>query len=167
MFPRSRSATRKLALASLATVSLGGFSLAQASSASPAVAKASGGYQSQHAGGTLHLVAQTAGGTLDPQVNYTLQYWQLYQATYDGLVSFQKSGGSASFNVVPDLATAMPKVTNGGKTYTFTLRKGVKFSNGRTVTVADVVASFQRLFKVSNPNAGSWYNVIVGGNACL
>jgi len=40
---------------------------------------------------------------------YTLQYWQLYQATYDGLVSFQKVGGDPSFDVVPDLATAMPK----------------------------------------------------------
>jgi peptide/nickel transport system substrate-binding protein len=127
----------------------------------------SSGYQSAHAGGTLHLVASTAGGTLDPQVNYTLQYWQLYQATYDGLVSFQKVPGAASFDVVPDLATSMPKVTNGGKTYTFTLRKGIKFSNGQTVTVKDVQATFQRLFKVSNPNAGSWYNVIVGAPACL
>ena len=127
----------------------------------------SSGYQSAHAGGTLHLLASTAGGTLDPQVNYTLQYWQLYQASYDGLVTFQKVGGAGSFVVVPDLATSMPKVSNGGKTYTFTLRKGIKFSNGQTVTVKDVQASFQRLFKVSNPNAGSWYNVIVGGPACL
>jgi len=54
-------------------------------------------------------------------------------------------------------------VTNSGKTYTFTLRKGIKFSNGKAVTVADVLGTFQRLFKVSNPNAGSWYNDIVGG----
>lgn len=135
-----------------------------ASGSSPAGAS---GYQSQHAGGTLHLVATAAGGTLDPQINYTLQYWQLYQATYDGLVAFQKVGGEASFDVVPDLATAMPKVTNDGKTYTFTLRKGIKFSNGKTVTVADVLASFQRLFKVSSPNVGSWYNDIVGGPACV
>lgn len=125
------------------------------------------GFQSQHVGGTLHLLAQTAGGTLDPQVNYTLQYWQLYQATYDGLVAFEKTDGAASFDVVPDLATAMPTISNGGKTYTFTLRTGIKFSNGDPVTVNDVVASFQRLFKVANPNAGTWYNVIVGGNACL
>ncbi len=130
-------------------------------------AGAATGYQKQHAGGTVKLLASTAAGTLDPQVNYTLQYWQLYQATYDGLVSFQKVAGAASFDVVPDLATAMPKVTDNGKTYTFVLRKGIKFSNGKTVTVNDVLSSMQRLFKVSNPNAGSWYNVIVGGAACL
>jgi len=45
----------------------------------------------------------------------------------------------------------MPKVTNSGKTYTFTLRKGIKFSNGKAVTVADVLGTFQRLFKVSEP----------------
>ena len=36
---------------------------------------------SDHRGGTMKLLAKAAGGTLDPQVNYTLQYWQLYQAT--------------------------------------------------------------------------------------
>jgi len=124
-------------------------------------------YQSSHAGGTLKLLASTAGGSLDPQVNYTLQYWQLYQATYDGLLAFRKVAGSHSFDVIPDLATAMPVITNGGKTYTFTLRKGIKFSNGQTVTVKDVQSSLQRLFKVANPNAGTWYNSIVGSTACL
>lgn len=125
------------------------------------------GFQPQHKGGTLHLVAKSAGGTLDPQVNYTLQYWQLYQATYDGLLSFTKVGGQESFNVVPDLATAMPKVTNGGKTYQFTLRQGIKFSNGQPVTVADVAASFKRIFTVSSPTAGTFYNGIIGADACL
>jgi peptide/nickel transport system substrate-binding protein len=82
-----------------------------------------------HRGGTLKLLAKAAGGTLDPQVNYTLQYWQLYQATYDGLLAFQKAGGGAAFNVVPDLASGY-KLSNGGKTWTFTLRTGIKFSNG-------------------------------------
>ena len=104
----------------------------------------------------MKLLASTAGGTLDPQVNYTLQYWQLYQATYDGLVTFRKVGGAHSFDIVADLATAMPKLSNAGKTYTFILRKGVKFSNGATVSVNDVKASLERLFKVSNPNAGTW-----------
>src|ERR1700686_4462337 len=89
----------------LSSMAVCSFGIIIASASSPAGAS---GYQSQHAGGTLHLDATAAGGTLDPQNNYTLQYWQLYQATYDGLVSFQKVGGKASFDVVPDLATAMP-----------------------------------------------------------
>src|SRR6476469_10939692 len=68
-----------------------------------------------HRGGTLKLLANAAGGTLDPQVNYTLQYWQLYQATYDGLLAFQKAGGQAAFDVVPDIAEKIPTPTNGGK----------------------------------------------------
>ncbi|MEW2400392.1 ABC transporter substrate-binding protein [Streptomyces sp. NPDC046862] len=128
---------------------------------------ASSAFQPQHKGGTLKLVAHAAAGSFDPQVNYTLQYWQLYQSMYDGLLSFKKVGGQESFTVVPDLAAAMPKVTNGGKTYTFTLRKGVKFSDGKSVTTDDVVASFQRIFKVSSPTAGTFYNGIVGADACL
>ncbi|MEO5743839.1 MAG: ABC transporter substrate-binding protein [Terracoccus sp.] len=124
-------------------------------------------FQEQHKGGDLKLLAKSAGGTLDPKVNYTLQYWQLYQAMYDGLLAFKKVDGVASFTVVPDLAEALPKVTNDGKTYTFVLRKGVKFSDGRDLTVDDVTASFKRIFTVSSPTAGSFYNGIVGAPACL
>ncbi|MDQ1532079.1 MAG: peptide/nickel transport system substrate-binding protein [Microbacteriaceae bacterium] len=143
------------------------------SSGSPTSAGSSGGsaapatFQSQHKGGTLHLVAKTAGGSLDPQVNYTLQYWQLYQAMYDGLLAFKKVNGQGSFTVVPDLAEKLPEVSADGKTYTFTLRKGIKFSTGATVTPDDVVASFVRIFTVSSPTAGTFYNGIVGADACI
>jgi peptide/nickel transport system substrate-binding protein len=119
-----------------------------------------------HRGGTLKLLANAAGGTLDPQVNYTLQYWQLYQATYDGLLAFQKAGGSAAFNVVPDLASKYT-IANGGKSWVFTLRKGIKFSNGQPVTANDVVASFRRIFKVKSPTAGGFYSGIIGASKCL
>jgi len=120
-----------------------------------------------HRGGTLKLLAKAAGGTLDPQVNYTLQYWQLYQATYDGLLAFTKAGGQAAFNVVPDIAEKIPTPTNGGKTWVFKIRKGVRFSNGKEVTPADVVASFQRIFKVKSPTSGGFYAGIIGADACL
>ena len=128
---------------------------------------ATAGFQAQHKGGTLKFLAKSAAGTLDPQVNYTLQYWQLYQSMYDGLMAFKKVDGQASFTPVPDLAQAAPQVTDGGKTYVFKLRQGIKFSTGAPVTVDDVVASFERIFKVSSPTAGSFYNGIVGADACL
>lgn len=121
----------------------------------------------QHRGGTIRALANAAGGGIDPQVNYTLQYWQMYQAIYDGLVAFKKGEGAEGFKIVPDLAEAVPEPQDDGRTYVFKLRKGVKFSNGREVAVKDVVASFQRIFKVSSPTAGTFYNGIVGADVCI
>jgi peptide/nickel transport system substrate-binding protein len=142
------------AVALLAATGLTGLGLADAQAA-------------DHMGGTLKLVSSDAAGTIDPQINYTAQNWFVFYVTNDGLVDFKKTSGPSSNEVVPDLAAAMPAPQDGGKTYVFQLRHGIKFSTGAEVTPDDVVASFQRLFKVSNPNAGSWYNVIVGSDACL
>ncbi len=120
-----------------------------------------------HRGGTLKLLAKSASGTIDPQVNYTLPYWQLYQASYDGLLAFTKAGGNAAFQVVPDIAQSVPTPTNGGKKWVFKIRKGIKFSNGKTVTPTDVAASFRRIFKVKSPTSGTFYAGIVGATACL
>lgn len=118
-------------------------------------------------GGTLRLVAASAAGTLDPQVNYTVEYQQIYAMLYDGLVTFRKAGGMAGFTIVPDLATAIPKPQAHGTIYRFVLRRHIRFANGDPVTVAAVRHSFIRLFKVLSPNAGSWYSVIVGGRHCM
>jgi peptide/nickel transport system substrate-binding protein len=121
------------------------------------------------AGGTLITRANAApSGSPDPQVNYTLQEWQFLIITHDGLVGFKRVGGPEGTKLVADLATEIPKPTDGGKTYAFTLRDGVKFSNGKTLTGADVKATFERLFKIGDsPNAGSWYEVIEGADACI
>ncbi len=123
--------------------------------------------QAEHKGGTMRLLATSAAGTIDPHVNYTLQYWQLYQSVYDGLTAFKHANGAEGFTVVPDLAEELPKATDDGKSYTFKLRKGVRFWDGREVTVKDVVASFQRIFKVSSPTSGTFYAGIVGADKCL
>ena len=121
------------------------------------------------AGGTFLSVAKGApSGSPDPQINYTLQEWQLLIFSHDGLVAFKRVGGTEGTKLVPDLATSIPKPTDGGKTYTFTIRKGIKFSNGKELKPSDVKYTFERLFKIGqSPNAGSWYNVIVGGDACV
>jgi peptide/nickel transport system substrate-binding protein len=155
----STSASATSAASSSAPALLAGASSTATASVEP--------FQTGHKGGSLKLLATAAAGTIDPQVNYTLQYWQLYRAVYDGLMAFKAVSGQPSFETTPDLAAAEPVITNGGKTYTFTLRKGITFSNGHVLDTADVVASFQRIFKVSSPTAGSFYNGIVGATACL
>ena len=121
----------------------------------------------QHSGGTLRISSESAPGSLDVQINYDERGWPFTGMLYDGLVAFKKTSGEDSTTVVPDLAEALPEVRDGGRTYVFTLRRGVRFSNGAEVTTKDVVASFQRLFKVGNPNDASWFGTIVGAKACL
>jgi len=165
---RLSALTAVAVLAVAATACSGGGDPAPAPSGSGAAAPAvPAAYQPEHAGGDLHLLAKSAGGSLDPKVNYTLQYWQLFQAMYDGLLAFKKVDGDASFTVVPDLAEALPTVSPDGLSYSFTLRKGVKFSTGADVTVNDVAASFKRIFEVDSPTAGTFYNGIVGAANCL
>jgi peptide/nickel transport system substrate-binding protein len=135
--------------------------LAPAATAAPKAARAA------HMGGTLKLVYQGAFGSWDPQIDYTLEGWQMKQPTQDGLTAFKKVAGTAAYTVVPDLATAIPKPSDGGKTWVFHLRKGIKFSNGQVLTAKDVLATYQRIFKVHGPTAGSMFNVIVGADKCL
>lgn len=133
---------------------------AQAGAASPAA-------NDPHRGGKLRLLSNAGAGTIDPHVNYTLQFANVYQSVYDGLVAFKKGAGAEAFTIVPDLAEAIPAPENGGKRYVFKLRKGIKFSNGRELTVEDAAASFRRIFKVSSPTSGTFYNLIVGAEACI
>ena len=70
----------------------------------------------EHRGGTMQLRAHAAAGTLDPQINYTTQFWQVEQATYDGLLAFRKVAGAAGNTVVPDLPEAIPAAQDDGKT---------------------------------------------------
>lgn len=120
-----------------------------------------------HRGGTLRLVTVAAEGTIDPHINYTLKNWQVYQLVYDGLVNFSRAAGPKAFDLVPGLAEEIPTPTDDGKTWTFKIRQGIKFSNGKDLTVDDVVASFSRIFKVSGPTAGTFYVGIEGAEACL
>ena len=115
-------------------------------------------------GGTFTILANSAFGVADPAQNYTLEQWELLIDTHDGLTQFQRVGGPAGTKLVPDLATAIPQPTGGGKTYTFQIRKGIKFSNGQTMKPSDFVATFERQFTVPGPT--SFYSGIVGADKC-
>jgi peptide/nickel transport system substrate-binding protein len=117
-----------------------------------------------HKGGVFTILANSSFGVADPAQNYTLGEWQLLIDTHDGLVSFAKVAGIAGTKIVPDLATSIPKPTNGGKTYLFHIRRGIKFSNGQKLKPSDFVRTFERQFTVPGPTA--FYSDIVGANKC-
>jgi peptide/nickel transport system substrate-binding protein len=67
---------------------------------------------------------------------------------------------------VADLATAVPRPTDGGTTYTFQLRPGIRYSTGQVVTPADVRWSIERGFKLGSTLHRSSFRGLVGADAC-
>lgn len=119
-----------------------------------------------HRGGVLRLLASNGAGSIDPQINYTAQFWQVFAGVYDGLVGFRKVAGKAGLEVVGDLADAAP-APEGGLVYRFQLRPGVRFSDGALVRGTDVVASFRRIFRIGGPTSESFFGAILGAEECL
>ena len=115
-------------------------------------------------GGTLTILASSAFGVADPAQNYTLQEWGFLIYTHDGLVGFKRTGGPDGNELVPDLAEEIPQPTDGGKTYTFQIRKGIKYSDGSTLKPSDFVTTFERQFTVPGPTG--FYSGIVGADKC-
>ena len=100
-----------------------------------------------HRGGTLRIDVQGAPlpkSELDPATSYTVPGWKLLSTTNDGLTGYRRAGGPAGATVVPDLAEALPTPSDGGRTYRFTMRRGIRFSDGRPVRPSDVKRGIER-----------------------
>jgi peptide/nickel transport system substrate-binding protein len=82
---------------------------------------------------------------------------------YSVLIRINPENPSSTTDFVCDLCTAMPQPTDGGKTYTFKIREGLKFHDGSPLTAADVAKSWQMII---DPPAGmrsprqSWYEMV-------
>jgi peptide/nickel transport system substrate-binding protein len=153
----------KTGLASLAALTV--LALAAAGCGSSSSPASSSTTTTGHSGGVFTILANSAFGVADPAQNYTLEEWQLLIDTHDGLVGFAKVGGLPGTKIVPDLATSIPTPTNGGKTYVFNVRRGIKFSNGQVLQPSDFVTTLERQFTVPGGNPG-FYSGIVGASAC-
>jgi peptide/nickel transport system substrate-binding protein len=119
-----------------------------------------------HRGGRLVADMIGPGGKhLDPATSYDGTGWSILSTTNDGLVDFRRAGGAEGTQLVPNLAMSLPRPTDGGTTYTFQLRKGVRFSSGSLLKASDVRSTFERVFKAGSPRT-DYYSGIVGGSLC-
>ena len=131
---------------------------------------------SAHRGGTLTLAvanppglyAQPIPKSLDPASGYSA--WELLTLTNDGLLGYSQAGSAETYKVVPDLATGLPTVSDGGLTYTFQLRKGIRYSTGGVVQPADIRRGIERALLQSGnefPKLSPYLAVIEGGRGCV
>ncbi|MDX6515490.1 MAG: hypothetical protein QOH73_1156 [Gaiellaceae bacterium] len=118
----------------------------------------------EHRGGALTVVAAGI-DFIDPALAYLTSAWSILTVTNDGLVGFRRAGGVQGIQLVPNLAVSLPTPTDSGRTYTFQLRPGIRYSDGKLVQPADFRHTLERLFQLDSPGA-LYYRGIVGANRC-
>jgi peptide/nickel transport system substrate-binding protein len=110
---------------------------------------------------TLEITYASFPDYMDPQLSYTAEGWTAMGEVYIPLLTYKHGEGAEGSEVEPGLAKEMPKVSNGGKTYTLFLRPGLKYSDGKPVKASDFPYSVERMFKV-NSGGSPFFTSIVG-----
>ena len=115
---------------------------------------------------TLRVAFASFPDYMDPQLSYTAEGWTAMSDVYLPLLTFRRASGKVGSEIVPGLARSLPKITNGGRTYTLFLQAGLKYSDGTPVRASDFEYAIKRLFRV---NSGGWpfYTVIEGAERYL
>jgi peptide/nickel transport system substrate-binding protein len=116
-------------------------------------------------GGTATVLMGTAPDFLDPQLGYTTQAAEADWIAYTPLLTYRHASGSRGTELIPGLATALPKVSPDGRTYTLTLRKALVFSNGRPVKASDFTATIERAIKLNWGGKSFFTSYIEGASA--
>jgi peptide/nickel transport system substrate-binding protein len=137
------------------------------------VSAASAGSEAQGKRGGTYRVGweSTFGWTdgMDPTGEYLANFIAIYTNLLGrNLVGYNHLVGAAGNVPVADLATAIPKPTNGGKTWTFRLKSGIRFGPpvNREITSSDIKYALDRLADPKNGGQYAFYfNVIRGFEA--
>jgi peptide/nickel transport system substrate-binding protein/oligopeptide transport system substrate-binding protein len=107
-------------------------------------------------GGEMIVAYKDDLATLDPAIGYDWTNWPAIKMVFDGLLDYD-----SGTTLQPRIAESMPQISADGLTYTFKLRKGVKFQNGRELVADDVVYSITRVLdpKTASPGAGFFLGI--------
>ena len=120
-------------------------------------------------GGTMRLnMSDTDLDFSDPSLSYYVIGWQVEYATGLKLINYPDKAAPVGSRLIPEAAVAMPIISNNGKTYTFTIRKGLRFSDGSAVTAKNFKWAFDRsATKAQQSPATPFMDDVVGYTAAV
>jgi peptide/nickel transport system substrate-binding protein len=101
-------------------------------------------------GGTFRLGTSSRIDSLNPYVAFNQDAYSTFEYVYPFLIQYDK----ANRKFVADLATKW-KATNGGKTWTFTVRKGAKWTDGKPLTAKDAAWTINTDIKYASGGAAN------------
>jgi peptide/nickel transport system substrate-binding protein len=147
---------RAAAVASIAILALAGCN------ANPTDSGPAGTTATVTKGGTLTILSSSSSATLDPAKSQNLAITML-GLIHRRLTTWDIEPGKPA-TVMPDLATSTGKSSDGGRTWTFQLKDGLKFSDGTAITAADIKYGVERSFAPElSGGLGYHKGLLVGG----
>jgi peptide/nickel transport system substrate-binding protein len=114
---------------------------------------------------TVTNLMGTAPDFIDPALGYTTQSAEATWISYTPLLTYAHANGQPGTQVIPGVAESLPKISADGKTYTFTLRKGLVYSNGAAVKAGDFAYTIQRSIKLNWGGKSFFTENIAGAEA--
>ncbi len=121
---------------------------------------AGAGREEPQYGGTFVFFHESNVRSLDPHIAFDELSGMAIRLLFDGLLDYDEET-----RLVPSLAREMPRQSEDGLTFTFELREGVRFSNGRELTAEDVRWSLEHMLSPDVPSPGSPYYAQLEGLA--
>jgi peptide/nickel transport system substrate-binding protein len=97
---------------------------------------------------------------LDPSLSFSLEGWTAMWETYVPLLTYVHADGAAGAKIIPGLARELPKITDGGRTYTLYLRQGLRYSDGTPVRASDFPATIERALAMNSPGTGFFTDIV-------
>ncbi len=109
-------------------------------------------------GGSMIVTYKDDVSTLDPAIGYDWQNWSMIKSLFDGLMDYKPG----TTELMPDLAESY-EISADGTVFTFKLRQGVKFHNGRELTASDVKYSIERVVNPATQSPGQGFFASIKG----
>ena len=103
-------------------------------------------------GGEMVVTYKDDISTFDPAIGYDWQNWSMIKSLFDGLMDYKPG----TTELIPDLAESYT-ISEDGLVYTFKLRKGVKFHNGRELLASDIKYSIERAVNPETQSPGQGF----------
>jgi peptide/nickel transport system substrate-binding protein len=120
-----------------------------------------GGGGAAKQGGSITISQTSQPDYLDPALGYTTNSWEAMWLAYTPPITYKRAEGLEGTQLIPGVAEEMPEVSEDGMTVTFTMRKGLKFSDGTPVKASDWEHTIKRVLNLES-GATSFFLIIEG-----
>jgi len=107
--------------------------------------------------GGVFRISLTGLDYIDPALSYTSQGWALIDTTCVRLMTYPDKPPPEGYRLVAEVAARAPSVSRDGKTWTFTLRRGFRFSNGDPVRASAFARAIARTLAPGVESPGATY----------